>query len=855
MGERAKSGWGRTALRAACLGLSLLLLLPAARVSAGPYVTQASGIRWNDVGGLRWNDVGGIRWNDVGGIRWNDVGGIRWNDVGGILFTDASGLRWNDVGGIRWNDVGGLSFADALATGERSVDLTLLDQLSFLPDTSSINVIVTYRATPTAGDLADLNALGILGGTLFQSLPMVVVDATKGQIAAIAALPHVRSVYADRTLSFFDQESGALIGLGDVAADPELVLPPPAGAPTGAGVTIAVLDTGVDGTHPDLPFGSKVIQNVRVNAALNVAPGFLPPIPIEGLTDTDLVLGHGTFVASVAAGTGAASGGALRGVAPGASILGLSAGDLFITNVLEGFDYLLTNAARFNVRVVNCSWGTEGFFDPDDPVNIATRALYDRGISVVFAVGNNGPAPDTLNPYAVAPWVIGVGSVRKDGRLSDFSSRGIFEEMLYHPLLVAPGEEITGATPMLLSGGQPYTVDSGTSFSAPHVAGVIALLLQENPALQPADIKRILQQSATPILGPDRSEVGAGRVDAWGALTLAHHPDRPFGAWFPAWLDQRPYAIVHRPAVVTDATLPAGGSLTIPVSLTEPAVSWQMSLAWSNVPVGGDLDLVVTDAAGRDLAISDSFNGLSLFGATEGARVLGAVPSQMTAAITFKTGTGLLDQPFEMRQEISVATLAAYTDVASLAPADLARVARGVSQHVIDGRGTQFAPASALTRGELARSLSFVAGLPQRIPTTSSFPDVGTTDPAFPAVETVAGVRATQVLMSPAAGRTFKPGWSVARLDFAVALVRAAGLAAEADARAGETLPVTDQLSIPPSLRGYVAVALENGLITTLPGTTGAAFSPNGTLTRLDATRFLLSLLDLRGGTTLTNTQ
>src|SRR5206468_9415511 len=109
--------------------------------------------------------------------------------------------------------------------------------------------------------------------------------------------------------------------------------------------------------------------------------------------------------------------GDLPGVAPGASILALSAGDFFITNVLEGFDYVLDNASRYRVKVLNCSWGTEGFFDPDDPVNIATRALYDAGVTVVFAAGNYGPAPDTLNPYSVAPWVIGVGSTRKDGRL------------------------------------------------------------------------------------------------------------------------------------------------------------------------------------------------------------------------------------------------------------------------------------------------------------------------------------------------------------------------------------------------------------------------------------------------------
>src|SRR5881397_2855513 len=93
---------------------AVILLLSGGPALAGPYVTDTSGIRWNDVGGIRWNDVGGIRWSDVSGIRWNDVGGIRWNDVGALLF-------------------GG-----ALETGVADIDLDLLSRLSFLPDTSSL---------------------------------------------------------------------------------------------------------------------------------------------------------------------------------------------------------------------------------------------------------------------------------------------------------------------------------------------------------------------------------------------------------------------------------------------------------------------------------------------------------------------------------------------------------------------------------------------------------------------------------------------------------------------------------------------------------------------------------------------
>ncbi len=840
--RRARGRW----LAAFLAAVHLLTFFAGVPVLAGPYVTETSGIRWDDVGGIRWDDVGGIRWDDVGGIRWNDVGGIRWDDVGGLLFSDATGIRWNDVGGIRWDDVGALLFNGALQTGVVDVDLELLSRLSFLPDTSSLNVIVTYRAAPTAFDLADLQAMGILGGTIFRRLPMVVVNATRDQIARIAALPAVRSVFANRTLSFFDVESRALIGLDEVEADPEL--PRPGGLPlSGAGVTIAVLDTGIDATHPDLPFGSKVVGNVRLAGAIGGGVGFTYPPVVEGLPDTDLVLGHGTFVSSVAAGTGQASGGALRGVAPGASILGLSAGDVLIVNVLEGFDYILQNAARYGVRVVNCSWGTQGWFDPDDPVNIATRLLYDSGITVVFAAGNQGPAPDTLNPYSVAPWVIGVGSTRKDGRLSRFSSRGIFEELLYHPGLVAPGEAITAATPLTLNpGGGYYTTESGTSFAAPHVAGIVALVLQARPDLTPADVKRLLMATATPILERDRSEVGAGRLDAWAAITGAIDPARPFGTHIPGWLDQRPYRIEHRPAVEAEAVLPAGGRLSLPVNLEPGTLSWQMTLAWGTLPGLNDLDVVVTDAGGTELERGDSFNGASLFGRAEGVHLLGAIPGALDAEVYFKTGSGLSDQTFEIRQETAVAVVTAYADVAGLPADDRDAVTRAVGRNVMIGRGDSFDAYASLWRGELARALALAAGRPQRIPSSPSFNDVPADDPLYPYVESVAGDRARQVIVDPQNGTLFGPEVEVDRLEFAVAVVRAAGLEAEAEARAGESLGLLDENQIPSSLSGYVAVALERGLIDTIATQDGLEFDPKGELLRIEAARFLSRLLELR---------
>jgi len=214
--------------------------------------------------------------------------------------------------------------------------------------------------------------------------------------------------------------------------------------------------------------------------------------------------------------------------------------------------------------------------------------------------------------------------------------------------------------------------------------------------------------------------------------------------------------------------------------------------------------------------------------------------------VFFKAGTGVTDQPFQVRQESAVAVLTAYTDVATLPAVSQDLLAEAVARHVIVGRGGVFAPASSLTRGELARSLALVAGLPQRIPAQSSFTDVATGDPVYPFVETVSGGQARRHLMDDTSGKSFQPNTNVDRLDFAVSLVRAAGLEADAQARAGVSLGLVDEDKIPSELHGYVALALERGFIDTYCTSAGLKFDPNGSIPRLNAALFLLKTLDLR---------
>ena len=404
------------------------------------------------------------------------------------------------------------------------IDPLMLQRLGQLLPWQRIEAVLTFDSMPTPADLSVVRATGV-ELVSFRALPMVGVRGTPAQIRALFNLPGLRSVFYNRQLTYFLDESVALIG-ADSASQQWGV--------TGAGVVIAIVDSGIDATHADLPFGTKVIQNVKV------APNLFGsgPLVLQNLPDSDTNSGHGTHVASTAAGTGTALGGKYRGVATGAELVGVSAGDvLWMLSALQGLDWVLQNHAAYRIRVISNSWGTHGAFSPDDPINVATQAAHDKGMTVVFAAGNDGPFFDTLNPYCVAAWVICVAAGNKDGRtLADFSSRGIPGDALYHPTITAPGVNIAAAraaTGIFINTYYPpaqlgigadaayYAVLSGTSQATPHVSGTVALMLEANPALTPDSIKALLVETATAMPGYGEAEVGAGYLNAYEAVSAA----------------------------------------------------------------------------------------------------------------------------------------------------------------------------------------------------------------------------------------------------------------------------------------------------------------------------------------------
>lgn len=297
-----------------------------------------------------------------------------------------------------------------------------------LDTASSLQVIVTFKgdSAPTSTQLSVLKTLGIETGISMKSLPIAGVIATKAQIEKLAANPEVQSIYMNRKLSYFNADATAITGV-DKARTDDSFRKANGGLPvSGKGIGVVVNDSGVDGTHKDHELGKNLVQNVMGSTNLNaLAPGLLPVTYQENVHNTDTNSGHGTHVAGTVGGTGAMSGGKYEGAAPGADLIGYGSGAaLFVLDGIGGFDYAITHQSQYNIRVITNSWGSSGDFDPNDPINIASKKAHDRGITVLFAAGNEGPGENTHNPYAKAPWVISVAAGVKDGTLADFSSRG-----------------------------------------------------------------------------------------------------------------------------------------------------------------------------------------------------------------------------------------------------------------------------------------------------------------------------------------------------------------------------------------------------------------------------------------------
>lgn len=290
----------------------------------------------------------------------------------------------------------------------------------------------------------------------------------------------------------------------------------------GKGVTVAVVDSGVYKTK-DLDGRIKV--NVNFNPAYH-----------DGIDR----FGHGTFVAGIIGGSGSQSSGKYIGVAPKATLLNVRVADdqgmVYESDVVDSLQWVYNNKDKYNIRVVNLSLNSSAAQSYNtSPLCAAVEILWFNSIVVVVSAGNNGTA--TLYPPANDPFVITVGATDDKGTASladdsvaTFSASGLTESGFAKPDLVAPGRLIIGLLPEnnRLSMGIAHAANqvdatyfkmSGTSVSAPMVSGAVAILLQDEPNLNPDQVKyRLMATANKNWAGYNTATAGAGYLDIYAAV-------------------------------------------------------------------------------------------------------------------------------------------------------------------------------------------------------------------------------------------------------------------------------------------------------------------------------------------------
>ena len=274
---------------------------------------------------------------------------------------------------------------------------------------------------------------------------------------------------------------------------------------TGYGVSIAVIDTGIDYMHPDL--GGGFGPGFKVVGGYDFYNGDADPMDDNG---------HGTHVAGTIAANGV-----IKGVAPNATlyaykILGAD-GSGSMSGIVSAIDAALDpngdGSTADHVDVISMSLGGQG--SSDDPACMAVQKAVDAGVVVVVAAGNEGPAMRTVASPGLSSYAITVGAVDASGNLASFSSRGPTEDMLMKPEVSAPGVAIYSTVP---TSGASHTSPtgymnmSGTSMATPHVSGSAALLIQLHPSWTPAQVKSALVTYANQI---DESLWSAGSGEIW----------------------------------------------------------------------------------------------------------------------------------------------------------------------------------------------------------------------------------------------------------------------------------------------------------------------------------------------------
>ncbi|WP_235529372.1 S8 family serine peptidase [Nocardioides sp. Soil774] len=433
--------------------------------------------------------------------------------------------------------------------------------------TGSTTVMVHGSSLAAARDAVAASGMDKTGE--FSRIGVVIANATASEIAAVRSAPGVTYVEGGAQPIEFFAEPAETSNIATRGAEAAATLTGADGSRlTGKGVSVAVIDSGVDPTHPyfkEADGSSAVVANLKALCEPLTETCSVQRVPASVDTDTLSVGGHGTHVNGIVAGrpTTLSDGRTLQGAAPGAKLVSISTGagivilgaDSALNWVLENHDAPCGAGVPAStcppIKVTNNSYGPTGGgeLDPQSATVKLQRALAADGVVTVWAAGNDGGDGSTslTNPPGQDPTggILSVASFydqdtgTRDGTVSDYSSRGLATDTSTWPDISAPGENITSSCrlylaicstgldpqdgPGLLDIGTFNTI-SGTSMAAPHIAGIVAQLFQAAPAATPAEIEQALKASAYPYadgaayVGGTSYDKGHGLVDVVAAV-------------------------------------------------------------------------------------------------------------------------------------------------------------------------------------------------------------------------------------------------------------------------------------------------------------------------------------------------
>lgn len=366
------------------------------------------------------------------------------------------------------------------------------DHELFLDEANTLPLIVDFDHEPTEQDVAMLERE--VGYVHEWDLPLIHAVAGRiphSMILETTSLPGVVMLELDGILQ---------VQNGDAAVVHEVDLAQQQTGYDGSGVTVAVIDTGIDSLHVGLDDldDDNSTHDPKVIAFYDPVnnPDKTNGTEIQAYDDQ----GHGTHCAGTVAGTGAPTY-EHPGMAPQAYLVGVKVldegGSGSFSVVMAGMQWTVDYRYEYNIRAASMSLGGPGPIewtsDEEDSVNRFANEMVRAGISMLIAAGNSA-GPGTIGTPGSAEDVITVGALNKNTAIAEYSSEGPTEEARVKPNIAFVGSDVMSTQH---NSGDGYVAFSGTSMATPGVAGTVALMLQANPDLSPFDVRNILQETAT----------------------------------------------------------------------------------------------------------------------------------------------------------------------------------------------------------------------------------------------------------------------------------------------------------------------------------------------------------------------